>query len=67
MVRGIMSVFRRDRNLVFLSLNVLDVARYVVNYSNEKDYGISNLKLQKVLYFGDVDHPPPQGENPYTI
>lgn len=51
MVRGIMSVFRRDRNLVFLSLNVLDVARYVVNYSNEKDYGISNLKLQKVLYF----------------
>ena len=31
--------------------NVLDVSRYVINYSNEKDYGISNLKLQKVLYF----------------
>lgn len=31
--------------------NVLDVSRYVINYSNEKDYGISNLKLQKILYF----------------
>lgn len=31
--------------------NVLDVSRYVIYYSNEKDYGISNLKLQKVLYF----------------
>ena len=30
---------------------VLDVARYIINYSNEKDYGISNLKLQKLLYF----------------
>lgn len=30
--------------------NVLDVARYVINYSNRKDYGISNLKLQKILY-----------------
>lgn len=31
--------------------DVLDVCRYVINYSNDKDYGISNLKLQKVLYF----------------
>ena len=31
--------------------NVLDVCRYVINYSNEKYYGISNLKLQKILYF----------------
>lgn len=30
---------------------VLDVCRYVINYSNKKDYGISNLKLQKILYF----------------
>lgn len=34
-----------------MSYNVLDVCRYVINYSNEHDYGISNLKLQKVLYF----------------
>lgn len=31
--------------------NVLDVCRYIINYSNEKKYGISNLKLQKILYF----------------
>lgn len=31
--------------------NVLDISRYIINYSNEKDYGISNLKLQKILYF----------------
>ena len=30
---------------------VLDVARYIINYSNEKNYSISNLKLQKLLYF----------------
>lgn len=31
--------------------DVLDVCRHVINYSNDMDYGISNLKLQKVLYF----------------
>ena len=31
--------------------NVLDVCRHIINYSDEKDYGISNLKLQKILYF----------------
>lgn len=34
-----------------MSYKVLDVCRHVINYSNEQDYGISNLKLQKVLYF----------------
>lgn len=34
-----------------MSYNVLDVCRHVINYSNEHDYGISNLKLQKILYF----------------
>lgn len=32
-------------------LAVLDVARFIINYSNEKEYSISNLKLQKLLYF----------------
>lgn len=31
--------------------DVLDICRYIINYSNEEDYGISNLKLQKILYF----------------
>ena len=34
-----------------MTYNVLDVCRHVINYSEEKDYGISNLKLQKILYF----------------
>lgn len=34
-----------------MSYKVLDVCRHIINYSNEHDYGISNLKLQKVLYF----------------
>lgn len=34
-----------------MSYQVLDVCRHVINYSNEREYGISNLKLQKVLYF----------------
>lgn len=34
-----------------MSYKVLDVCRHVINYSNEHDYGVSNLKLQKVLYF----------------
>ena len=34
-----------------MNYGVLDVSRYIINYSNLKDYGISNLKLQKILYF----------------
>ena len=30
---------------------VLDVCRHTINYSNDMNYGISNLKLQKVIYF----------------
>lgn len=34
-----------------MTYNVLTVCRHIINFSNEKDYGISNLKLQKILYF----------------
>lgn len=30
--------------------NVLDVCRFIINYCDEKDYSMSNLKLQKILY-----------------
>ncbi|MGL6168774.1 MAG: Panacea domain-containing protein [Fusobacteriaceae bacterium] len=30
---------------------VLDICRFIVNYSNKNSYGVSNLKLQKLLYF----------------
>ena len=29
----------------------LDIARYIINYSNENNMGITNLKLQKILYY----------------
>lgn len=31
--------------------NVLDICRFIINYCDEKDYSLSNLKLQKILYF----------------
>lgn len=31
--------------------SAMEIARYIINYSNEKDYPISNLRLQKLLYF----------------
>ncbi|MFV0515853.1 MAG: Panacea domain-containing protein [Aminipila sp.] len=34
-----------------MSYNALDIAKYVVKYGNEMEYSISNLKLQKILYF----------------
>lgn len=34
--------------------DALIIARYVINYSNKKHFGISNLKLQELLYFIQV-------------
>ena len=31
--------------------DVLSIARFIINYCNEKNIVISNLKLQKILYF----------------
>lgn len=28
-----------------------DIATYIINYSNEMGYGVTNLKLQKLLYY----------------
>ena len=42
----------KDKNIYIDNLyNVLDISRYIINYSNQQGYGISNLKLQKILYF----------------
>lgn len=32
-------------------ISALDVARYIIRYSNEQNYSTSNLRLQKLLYF----------------
>lgn len=34
-----------------MTYDVKDVAQFVVNYSNEKSISITNLKLQKLLYY----------------
>lgn len=34
-----------------MKYGAIDVSRHIINYSNEKEYGVSNLKLQKLLYF----------------
>lgn len=41
----------KEKEVISMSYKVLDVCRHIINYSNEKGYGISNLKLQKILYF----------------
>lgn len=35
--------------------SVLDVARYIIWYCKKQGYNISNLKLQKILYFVQAD------------
>lgn len=30
--------------------NAINIARYIIKYSNEKEYRVSDLKLQKLLY-----------------
>lgn len=34
--------------------NVLDISKLIIDYSNIYGYGITNLKLQKLLYFVQV-------------
>lgn len=42
---------RKHRKDDIMSYKAIDVARYIVNYSNDMEYGITHLKLQKMLYF----------------
>ena len=37
-----------EKNKVY---NALDIARYIINYSIDNSYPVSNLKLQKLLYY----------------
>lgn len=34
-----------------MSYPVSDISKYIIFYSNQKNYGITNLRLQKILYF----------------
>lgn len=49
----IKEILKRERERINMSkiYNVLDVSLYVVNYSAKKETPISNLQLQKILYY----------------
>ena len=40
---------------LFVAYDVLDVANYIVGYCNKSTYQITNLRLQKLLYFVQGD------------
>lgn len=39
-----------------MAYQALDVAKYIVTYSNQQNKSVSNLKLQKILYFTWIDY-----------
>ena len=39
-----------------MSYSAVDVAKYIVTYSNRQNKPVSNLKLQKILYFTWIDY-----------
>ena len=44
-------MLKRKKKEKHYTYPVRDVSHYIIVYSNKKDYGVSNLKLQKLLYF----------------
>ena len=44
-------MLKRKKKEEHYTYPVRDVSHYIIVYSNKKDYGVSNLKLQKLLYF----------------
>lgn len=38
-----------------MTYTALEIAKYIINYCNENNRSISNLKLQKILYYAWVD------------
>ena len=62
-LKGGISMLRRKRKTEHYTYEARDVSHYIIVYSNNKDYGVSNLKLQKLLYFIQAyflanDYPP---------
>lgn len=39
-----------------MAYKAIDVAKYIISYCNEKSNPISNLKLQKLLYYAWIDY-----------
>ncbi len=45
------ALYREDKKEECCMLSAIDAGKYIVNYSNEIGHPISNLKLQKLLYY----------------
>lgn len=45
----------KDERKIIKMNKALDVARYIINTSNDKGYDITNLRLQKILYFVQME------------
>lgn len=43
--------YTQNEKGVFLMRNVIDISNYIIKYCMEKDYKITNLRLQKILYY----------------
>lgn len=50
-IKEIISAYRGGEIIMERRYNVLDLALYIINYCNEKGNSISNLQLQKIVYY----------------
>ena len=46
---------KQEKRRVSKLYKAIDIARYIVNYANDNNMIISNLKLQKILYFVQLE------------
>lgn len=53
----------KNKNRIY---SALEVARHIINYANSNDQLLSNLKLQKLLYFVQAEFLISQGRTCFT-
>lgn len=53
----------KNKNRIY---SALEVARHIINYANSNDQLLSNLKLQKLLYFVQAEFLTSQGRTCFT-
>lgn len=53
----------KNKNRIY---SALEVARHIINYANSSDQLLSNLKLQKLLYFVQAEFLTSQGRTCFT-
>ena len=46
-----MLCYTHNKERVFFMSNVINISNYIIKYCMEKEYKITNLRLQKILYY----------------